>query len=213
VTDPARVTAVVLAGGRSARFGDSKLDALVDGERLLDRAVRAVAAVTGEIVIAGPPPATSIAPMSAPVRFALDDEAFGGPLAAVAGVLASLTTELAIVVGGDMPALAPAVLDLMLQRLIADLGVDAVVLAAPRTAHAEPPKAQVLPIALRVGPAAQGASEALRAGDRSLVRLLGTLRSIEVPAIEWLAFDPSGGTLLDVDIPADLERFRARDLQ
>jgi hypothetical protein len=49
------------------------------------------------------------------------------------------------------------------------------------------------------------------AGDRSLVRLVDRLHWIELPAAAWLALDPAGGTLLDVDVPADLDRMRERE--
>jgi hypothetical protein len=38
--------------------------------------------------------------------------------------------------------------------------------------------------------------------------LVGRLRSAEVPSAEWLALDPDGRTLFDVDRPADLDRMR-----
>jgi molybdopterin-guanine dinucleotide biosynthesis protein A len=218
VTDRRDVTAIVLAGGRSTRFGGSKLDMLVAGERLLVRALRAVSTVAAQIVVAGPPLSGDImhagpaGPIPATIRFVPDDEPFAGPLSAIAGVLATLTTELALVVGGDMPGLVPAVLESILDRLTVSSDVDAVLLAAPQASD-EAPKPQILPLALRVGPASSAAADALGEGDRSLIRLLGRLRSIELPAREWLALDPAGETLLDVDFPADLERFRARDLQ
>lgn len=217
MTSHPKVTAVVLAGGRSDRFGGPKLEAELDGASLVGRAVRVVAAIADEVVVAGPP-LSSLEPPGKSVRFVPDDEAFAGPLAALAGVLGSVTNELAILVGGDMPALAPDVLVAMLQRLVSDPDVDAVVLQAPpgvagSGAGSEPlaPKLQVLPVALRVRPASIAAREAMRAGDRSLVRLLGRLRSIELPAAAWLALDPAGGTLLDVDVPADLDRIRERE--
>jgi molybdopterin-guanine dinucleotide biosynthesis protein A len=66
----------------------------------------------------------------------------------------------------------------------------------------------VLPLALDIAVASDAAQAAVEAGDRSLVRLLGRIRSVEIPAAEWLALDPTGQTLLDVDRPADLERIR-----
>ena len=50
MTDRARVTAIVLAGGRAARFGGSKLSLEVDGVALLDRAIAAVASVADDIL-------------------------------------------------------------------------------------------------------------------------------------------------------------------
>ena len=68
----------------------------------------------------------------------------------------------------------------------------------------------VLPLAIRVTTGSEAASEAVGAGDRSLMRLVERLRSIDIPAHEWLAMDPAGDTLFDVDRPNDLERIRSK---
>src|SRR5260221_14272916 len=79
VTPSPAVTAIVLAGGRSSRFGSPKLEANVDGMTLLERAIRAVAAVAGEIIVAGTggPDPGSVA--AAPARTRADPERFAGP--------------------------------------------------------------------------------------------------------------------------------------
>ena len=198
MTASSAVIAIVLAGGRSSRFGSPKLAVEIDGVTLLDRAVRAVAAVAGEVLVAGTAdPGPTIV---SHVRTRPDEASFAGPLAALAGALRECTTGLAIVVGGDMPGLVPAVLDRMLQRLGSDSGLDAVVLAPPAGAT----RVQVLPLALRVEPATLAAGTALAAGDRSLVRLVERLRSVELLAAEWSDLDPTGQTLLDIDVPADI---------
>lgn len=209
MTDRGRVTAIVLAGGRSTRFGAPKLAVELDGEPLLDHALRAVGTVAQHVIVAGGS-ADHPAPRAMhhqSIRNVLDSEPFAGPLAALAGALRETATELAIVVGGDMPGLHPGVLDAMLGRLAAAVDIDAVLLASPA---AEPGRRQVLPLALRVTTASRAAVEAVSGGDRSLVRLLERLRSIEIPASEWLTLDPAGRTLLDVDRPSDLEEFRRK---
>lgn len=203
------VTAIVLAGGRSSRFGGPKLAAELDGATLLDHALRAAASVADDIVVAGPslPAKPDLAAGS--IRLVVDAEHFAGPLAALAGALRETSTDLAIVVAGDMPGLVPAVLGSMVERLGADRDIDAAHLASPTPS----PHRQVLPLALRVGPASKAAAEALAAGDRSIIRLLDRLRTLEIPASEWLPLDPTGWTLLDVDEPADLERLREREIR
>jgi len=218
MTNRASVTAVVLAGGRSERFGGPKLAVDLHGRPLLVHAIRATAEVADSVVVAGPLPSGPVDAPKASVRFIADVESFAGPLAALAGVLATITTELAIVVGGDMPGLAPAVLAAMLDRLRRDRSLDAVLLDAPATplgrvgAASPSRKRQVLPVALRVAAASSAAGEALRAGDRSLVRLVGRLHATDLPAASWLALDPRGLTVLDVDVPEDLERFRGPEV-
>ena len=216
------VTAIVLAGGRSSRFGSPKLVVKLDGASLLDHALRAVGSVAGNVIVAGPKPASQLrSPIrnsgaheprhaAAPsVRFVVDDQPFAGPLAALAGALRETSSELAIVVGGDMPGLVPAVLAVLLQRLAADVDVAAVHLADTTG----PARRQVLPLGLRVAPAAKAAAKALAMGDRSLVGLLGRLRTVEVPVPDWLPLDPAGRTLLDIDEPADLERWHAGEIR
>ncbi|HEY8239641.1 MAG TPA: molybdenum cofactor guanylyltransferase, partial [Candidatus Limnocylindrales bacterium] len=210
-----RVTGIVLAGGRSSRFGTEKLAATSDGQTLLERAVERVESVAGTILIAGPVEPTTRFRHVPPVRFIDDAEPFAGPLAALAGTLREIATEFAIVVGADMPGLVPAVLQSMLDRLAMSADIDAVLLdAVPGDARGDgPPKQQVLPVALRVGPASETAAASLAAGDRSLVRFLGRLRVAEIPVEEWLQLDPVGESTFDIDIPVDLERFRAREIR
>jgi molybdenum cofactor guanylyltransferase len=200
VTNPA-VTGIVLAGGRARRFGGPKLEAVVDGEPLLARATRAVAAVADEVLVAGPalPGFAGITP-----RLVLDAQPFDGPLAALAGAIREARGTLAIVVGGDMPWLEPRVLELLLSRLAANPAADAAMLGATGEVAGEPSRRQVLPLAIRVASGASAAAQAIDAGDRSLVRFVDRLRSIEIPAPEWLAIDPDARTLRDVDRPEDL---------
>lgn len=204
----ADLTAIVLAGGRSARFGGPKLEAALDGETVLDRALRAVDQVAAAIVVAGPPPAGA-AKLEAPVRAVPDDEPFAGPLAALSGALRVTSTDLAIVIGGDMPALVPAVLGLQIDRLRSDQSVDAVILEGSE----DPDRVQPLPLAVRVGRGSMAAAEAVAAGDRSLVRLLARLRSAAIPAEEWRRLDPAGSTTTDIDVPADLDRLRGNEIR
>jgi molybdopterin-guanine dinucleotide biosynthesis protein A len=203
------VTAIVLAGGRSSRFGSDKLAVEIDGISILQRAIHAVGSVANEILVAGAavPSSGFAGPDDPPIRGIPDDEAFAGPLAALAGALRETTTGLAIVVGGDMPGLVTAVLELMLLRLASDEDVDAVVLEGVGSGAAH---RQVLPLALRVPAAAGVAADSIRAGDRSLVRLVGRLRVHVVPAAAWLAVDSAGATLFDVDRRADLRQIQRK---
>jgi len=201
------VTGIVLAGGRASRLGGAKLDLRIGDRSLLQLAIDAVASVATEVVVAGPP-TWGLAAGTLPLRFVEDRHDFPGPLVALAGALESTASDRAIAVAGDMPFLAPAVLRLLLDRLATKRKAAAVLLAAPHGG-----KRQVLPMALRVGSARERAGAALAAGDRSLTRLLDRLEAVEIPAAEWLALDPAGRTLVDIDDPADLERWGASGLR
>jgi molybdopterin-guanine dinucleotide biosynthesis protein A len=202
------VTAIVLAGGRAERFGGPKLQAAIDGRTVLDRALLAVDLVASSIVVAGPEP-DGLPPLAGSPRVIGDVEPFAGPLAALSGALRLVEGALAIVVGGDMPALEPGVLRLLLERLRSDPGLAAVILEPPVPVG----KTAVLPAALRVAPASAAATAAIAEGDRSLVRLLRRLGFASIPARDWLPLDPDARTLIDVDTRADLDRLRGNEIR
>ena len=193
------VSAIVLAGGRSARFGSDKLAAGLEGRPLLEHVLEAVRSVADEVVLSVPPQgaarygsrtgASSLAVVE-------DPEPFGGPLVGLAAALEAATRPVAIVVGGDMPRLRVAVLEAMLGAM--EPGTDAVVLGVGGDA-------KPLPVALRVEPARTAAAAALEAGDLSLRSLLARLSTTVLAEAVWLRLDPAGDSLVDVDRPADLD--------
>jgi molybdopterin-guanine dinucleotide biosynthesis protein A len=201
------IVAIVLAGGASSRFGSDKLTAELEGRPLLHHAVEAVAAVAGSIVVVIAPeaPAPPIpAALASSVVVARDATAHGGPLAGLAAGLAAIDTpvrdeapRIALVVGGDMPRLVPAVLRLLTERLAAEDDLAAMTLAASRLAP--------LPLALRSVPARAAVAACLADGGRSLRALLRSVPSSIVPETDWRVLDPEGRSLFDVDTPADLE--------
>ena len=199
-----KVAAIVLAGGRSSRFGRDKLAVDVDGRPLLWRAIEAARASAADVIVTVGPGAAADLPEDLPpgVRVAHDARAHEGPLAGVATGLAATDADVAIVVAGDMPSIVPAVLT----RLVAGLddpGVDAVLLGTP-PGSTDP--GRPLPMALRCDPARRTAAELLASGERRLRALPARLGAVRIPDAEWRLDDPEGSTLRDIDIPADLER-------
>jgi molybdopterin-guanine dinucleotide biosynthesis protein A len=209
-------TGIVLAGGRSSRFGSDKLAVVLDGRSLLASAVDAVAPLVDGVLVAVSSLPEEVLAADVPVALVHDRDPFAGPLAGLANVLGTAVdpdpvADLAIVVGGDMPRLVPAVLRSMLDRLAADPTVDAVLLGRPPSIvdpDGQPPRRPVLPLAIRVRAAARTASDAINSSDRSLRALVERLAHVEIPPSEWLRLDPGANTLLDVDTAADLERIR-----
>jgi len=198
----ADVVAIVLAGGASSRFGSDKMAARLDGRPLLHHALEAVAEVARRIIVVmAPGAAEPIVPsaVAGQVQIARDSVAHAGPLAGLAAGLAAVRDEpprIVLVVGGDMPALVPGVLRLLLDSLTANSNLAAMTLAA-----SPPPP---LPMAARP----TGISDAIAAclvGDRrSLRALLDAVPSAPVPEASWRALDPGARTLADVDRPDDL---------
>ena len=212
------VTAIVLAGGRSSRFGGDKLAAPFDGRSLLGATIDLVASVADEVLVAGPRLPSGFAPGRTHVAIVRDHEPFAGPLVALANVLERASSEpddLALVVGGDMPRLVPAVLRAMLDRVAVASDVAAVLLAGPAEAQAIPeerrPRRSVLPMAVRVSVARRAARAAVESGDRSLQALVDRLAHVELPSAAWRELDPVGATLVDVDTPEDLARLAERE--
>ena len=210
------ISAIVLAGGRSSRFGAPKLEAEIDGFTLLEHVIRAVAVVGSEIVVSLPAnpsasePTLGEIPGNPDIRFVRDPEAYGGPLVGLAAALGVASGARSIVVAGDMPRLRPAVLEAMLDALetaTATAGQalpEAIVLASDG-------EARPLPVALRTDAARRAVDETLAAGERSLRAMLARLAVEELAPEVWRALDPRGETLIDIDVPADLDALGPAD--
>ena len=189
-----RIAAIVLAGGRSSRFGRDKLAEPIDGRPMLDHVIDAVRSLATDISVV----ATTDAPPTVPADVTLvhDARAFEGPLAGLATGLAALdpAVERVVVVGGDMPTLVPAVM----RRLIDGLDRhEAAVLADD-----EGPRP--LPMVVRLSAAGPAVERLVDGGERRLRALLGDLDVQVIPAEIWRTDDPTGATLRDVDVPDDL---------
>ena len=191
------VGAIVLAGGRSSRFGSDKLAVSVDGRTILERAIDAAWAVADEVVVVmaadGVPPSA----LRPGVRVIRDPGPFEGPLVAIASGLGALSTDRVLIVAGDMPWLVPAVLRHLVDALH-DEGLAATILETDG-------RAQLLPTAVRKAAAASAAGRLIDGGERRLGALLEALRPAHVPAAIWRVDDPDGTSLRDVDEPADLD--------
>jgi molybdopterin-guanine dinucleotide biosynthesis protein A len=188
---------IVLAGGRSTRFGSDKLGAHMDGVALVRRAVDAVGAVTDGVIVVLPP-GVQRDDLPDDVRMTHDLQEGEGPLAGLhTGLLTAVRSEQVLVVGGDMPQLQPSVLRLLLDTLD-DANVDAAALA-------DGDRPRPLPIALRTWPAADAVHSLLHAGRRRLRDALDALRTAVIDEPTWTALDPARLTLRDIDEPGDLD--------
>ena len=195
------VTGVVLAGGRSRRFGRDKLAEPYGDGVLLHRPVLALREVCDEVVVVLAPDAPQPAmPAGTDVVFTRDAEADAGPLVGVVAGLTAAREGWAVVVGGDMPDLQEPVL---LEMLRAGHETKAVAVALSDGGDARP-----LPIVLRVGSALDAAEHLLATDRRRLRDLLADVRTVVIDEPTWTSLDPERRTLLDVDEESDLERRR-----
>jgi molybdopterin-guanine dinucleotide biosynthesis protein A len=189
-----RVTAIVLAGGRSSRFGRDKLAEPIAGRTLLERAIDAVRVFAGEVLVVAAPTASPVVP--AGIRVVHDPRPFEGPLVGVHAGLVAAATDVVLVTAGDMPDLAPAVVEVLLAALDAP-EVDAALLRHDG-------RSRPLPMVLRRRPALVAAAALVAAGERRLGALPDGLRRHVIEEADWRPLDPDGRTLVDVDTPEDL---------
>ena len=193
------VAGVVLAGGRSRRFGRDKLAEEYQGRPLLQHPVSSLLEVCDRVVVVLAPDAEEPPmPAGSAVAFARDAVVEDGPLRGLAAGLEAANAEWVVLAGGDMPDLQPAVLLEMLRAGV-ETGVVAVSLA-------DGGKERPLPCVLRTVPAAEAVDSLLEAGRRSLRDLLASVASVVIDEPTWTALDPERRTLLDVDEPTDLGR-------
>ena len=187
---------IVLAGGRSTRFGSDKLGASLGGVPLVRRAIDAVATVTDAVIVVVPP-GVERDDLPGDVTVTHDLQEGEGPLAGLhTGLLAAVRTDQVLVAGGDMPELQPSVLRLLLDTLD-EASVDAAALA-------DGARPRPLPVALRTWPAADAVHTLLHAGRRRLRDALDSLRTAVIDEPTWTALDPGRLTLRDIDEPGDL---------
>jgi molybdopterin-guanine dinucleotide biosynthesis protein A len=181
---------IVLTGGRSRRLGVDKATLVLDGETLARRAARRLGAVCAPVVEAGDGvsglPAVREAPPGA------------GPLAALAAAGAWLRERghhgPALVLAVDLPRVDDALLRWLRDRP-----------GAPTTVLRVDGRLQ--PVCARYGPDALVAAGSLVAGGiRALHELFDVVEHDVVDEDEWCVM-ASRDTFLDVDTPADAERF------
>ena len=192
-------SAIVLAGGRSTRFGAEKMATDVAGEPLLHHAIRVAGAVCAEVLVVGAP---SGLPVELPDGLAqtpvvvLDVDPYEGPLVALANAAAHATHDRLLLVAGDMPELQPAILGRVLTW---GDGTDGACLVVDGWA-------QPFPMGLDRAAAISSGTALVQAGERSLRGLMASLQLERVPEAEWRGIDPDARSLLDIDRPEDLAR-------
>jgi molybdopterin-guanine dinucleotide biosynthesis protein A len=189
-------SAIVLAGGRSSRFGRDKLAEPIDGRPLLLHAIDAVRPVASEVVVVAAPEANPAVPSD--VIVARDPSPYEGPLAGLATGLRAANEPVCLIVGGDSPSLVAGVLGLLVEALV-DEALDAAALD-------DDGRLRPLPCAVRREPALEVAERLLADGQRRLRLIFETLTTRTIPEAAWRALDPEGATLRDIDTPGDLAK-------
>jgi molybdopterin-guanine dinucleotide biosynthesis protein A len=193
------VAGILLAGGRSQRFGRDKLAEEYRGLPLLHHPVLRLFEVCDRVIVVLAPGALEPSmPPGFSVEFARDAIEDEGPLRGLSAGLEVASEGWVVVAGGDMPDLQPSVL---LEMLRAGLETGAVAVSLSDGGKERP-----LPCVLRSVPAGEAAGVLLEAGRRSLRELLAAVSTVVIDEPTWTALDPERRTLTDVDEPADLDR-------
>ena len=200
----AGVTGVLLAGGASRRFPPNKLLHPYEGGPLFWRPLRALATACGEIVLvlAAGAPEPQLPLLGTSVRVVRDPALDQGPLVALASALAGLTTMWALLVGGDMPDIKPALLRGMVERARAS--------TADVVALADKDEAWPMPALFRVSVAHPAAVRLVAGGERRLRAIVSELNTERLDEQWWSQHDPAGSWRRDIDRPSDL-RDASRD--
>jgi molybdopterin-guanine dinucleotide biosynthesis protein A len=190
------VSAIVLAGGRSSRFGRDKLAEPIDGRPLLLHAIDAVRPIASEVLVVAAPEASPAVPPD--VIVARDPSRYEGPLAGLAAGLREANEPVCLIVGGDSPSLVSAVLGLLVEALV-DEAIEAAALD-------DDGSLRPLPCAVRREAALEVSERLLADGQRRLRLVFETLRTRTIPEVAWRTLDPAGATLRDIDTPEDLAK-------
>lgn len=169
------------------------------GDPLFWRPLRALAEVCGDIVLAAGAsvPDPELPPLDTPVRIIRDPAADEGPLFALASALPAVRTDWALLAGGDMPELEPALL-----RALVDLAgassADAIALLD------DDETARPMPALFRVIPTRDAAERLVANGERRLRAVLKVLKTDVLAEPWWSKHDPAGAWRRDIDRPTDL---------
>lgn len=192
------VTGILLAGGASRRFPPNKLLHTYEGGPLFWRPLRALAAATSEIVLvlAAGAAEPQLPLLGTSVRVVRDPAADQGPLVALASAFNGVTTEWALLVGGDMPDIKPALLRAMAERTQTS--------TADVVALADKDEAWPMPALFRVSAARPAAARLVEAGERRLRSIVSELNVERLDEQWWSQHDPAGSWRRDIDRPSDI---------
>lgn len=198
---PARA-AIILAGGRSSRFGSSKASALFLGRTMLDWVIAAASEVASEIIVVASPDSSMLeaAPSRVVVNLVRDPEPFPGPLAGAVTGLQTTEHEYAFMLSCDAPLVQPALLSQLAHEVD---GHDA---AIPHVAD----RPQPLVALYRVAPALTAFRTTLQRGERSLIRALDDLDANFVPEATLRHADRHLLSFHNINTPAELAALERR---
>lgn len=194
-----QTTAIIIAGGRSRRFGSDKRRLRLWGDAgptLLERTVAVAGALCDETIVVLNDQHEWPQLQARTVPDAYPD---AGPLSGILSGLAAATQQYALVVAADMPLLEPALLGWMLEQprdydVLAPRAVsDARNRLSAETLHTMYSRECLAPI-----------RQVLEAGERQVVAFFPFVRVRFVEPEVLARLDPGGRALRSINTPADL---------
>lgn len=196
--NPMNGGAIILCGGRSERMGRDKAALpFGPGETMLGRVVRLVCRVVpAERIICVAAPGQAVPDLPDGVAIIHDSRPRGGPLVGLAAGLAAMqhTADAVFAIGGDVPLLAPALVERMFE-LLGDHQI-----AAPHDCERWHPL-----VAVYRTEVLSTAESLLDGGERSLVALLESCRTRRVNVDELRDADPDLASLTPCNTPAEFQ--------
>ncbi len=204
--------ALVIAGGRSRRFGSTeKATVPVAGVPMIRRIVQRLARVVSRVVIncrhsQAPPIATALGTPSVSVTFAHDARPDQGPLSGIARAVRtaeSVGADRAFVTGCDMPCLDPSVIARLFDRSGSGDGA----IACDRTGRLQP-----LHGVYRLTPLNR-ALERCNRRDRQAVSALVDALDLTIIDPETIQTTGNCRTCINVNTPRDLDALERLQFQ
>ena len=193
------LTAAILAGGRSTRFGGRDKSALVvDGRTIFDRQVSELSQIAGEILLVGGTIESGPRPGVTPIADLIPG---CGPLGGVHAALSVARGERVIVVACDMPYVSAPFLA-YLAGLAGEAGEFAAIV--PQTERGYHPLCAVYTHAV-IAPI----ERRLAAGHFTMMDLLADVRMRVVAADDIARFGDPHRLLANVNTPAEHESLEA----
>ena len=195
---------VILAGGRSTRFGDAdKAVAELGGVPMIRRVAGRLLTAVDELVVNGRPDQRErieAALDGLEARYAADPEPDQGPMVGIRTGLAACDADYAAVVACDMPFVEPALLEHLLGRAA---GRDA---AVPRLGDGWYQTTQAV---YRAAAMVAGCDRARARGEGRIVAAFDGLDVVEVPEAE-VREHAELSTFENLNTPAEFEAAQAR---
>ncbi len=200
MAEPA-VSVLILAGGRSRRMGQDKVWMALDGVHLVERVVRRVLPIAGEVLFsanAADPFAQLASTLPVPGRVVADLFPGAGPLAGIHAGLSAARCDLLLALAADMPFV-----NLALVRHMIGLaqGFDVV---APQMPHPTTGELAWEPLhALYRRSCLPAIAARLAAGERRVFCFLPDVRTRPLTLAEITPFDPELLSFFNVNSPDD----------